>query len=63
MCVDLPGAASQVPVPEQQLDHIARRREVSGYALTSLMLHRRGLDLASNQLTSIEGVTFPASLE
>jgi len=38
MCVDLPGAASQVPVPEQQLDHIARRREVSGFVIVSVAL-------------------------
>jgi hypothetical protein len=33
MCVDLPGAASQVPERARQSDHIARRRYVSGFVM------------------------------
>jgi hypothetical protein len=86
----MPNAESQVPVPQQQSAHIARRRDVSGVvmvtvalphresreshlvravvvlatcALTYLMLPRRSLYLDPNPLTSLAGVTFPASLE
>jgi hypothetical protein len=89
MCVDPPDAASQVPEPPLQSAHIARRRDVSGVvnvrvalphrkpreshlalavvvhvtcALTHLMLPHRSLNFESNQLTSLAGVTFPASL-
>ena len=87
MCVDLPGAVSQVPVPPEQSDHIACGRDVSGFvivsvalahpnrhpvpalvvhahlrALTFLVLPRSTLYLHYNQITSLAGVTFPASL-
>jgi hypothetical protein len=90
MCIDLTDAASQVPVPQHQSAHIARRLDISGVvrvrvalphgepreshlaravvvhatcALTSVILPRRYLYLESNQLTSLAGVTFPASLQ
>ena len=38
MCVDLPGAVSQVPVPPEQSDHIACGRDVSGFVIVSVAL-------------------------
>ena len=38
MCVDLPGAVSQVPVPPVQSDHIACGRDVSGFLIVSVAL-------------------------
>jgi hypothetical protein len=38
MCVDLPGAALQEAVPERQPDHVARRRDVSGFVRVSVAL-------------------------
>ena len=35
MSVDLPGDASLGSVPEQQRDHVARRRDVSGFGIVS----------------------------
>jgi hypothetical protein len=78
MCVDPPNAASQVPVPQlgksvavrvalphrkPRESHLALAVVVHAIcALTHLMLSCRSLELWDNQLTSLAGVTFPASL-
>jgi hypothetical protein len=89
MCVNMCDSALQDPERRLQSAHIARRRDISGVvrvrvalphreprephlvravvvhatcALTYLMLPRRYLYLNINQLTSLAGVTFPASL-
>ncbi len=38
MCVDLPGAASQDPATRVQSDHVARRRDFSGFLIVSVAL-------------------------
>ena len=39
MSVDLPGDASLGSVPEQQRDHVARRRDVSGFGIVSVCVY------------------------
>ena len=67
MCVDLPGAASQATEPEQQRDHVACRRYVSGFDTVSVALahpNRHPVPaLVVLRVVSLAGVTFPSSLE
>jgi hypothetical protein len=71
MSVDLPGAVSQVPVPERQRDRIACGRNVSGFVIVSVALaHPNRHPVPASvvhahclRVVSLAGETFPSSLE